>query len=91
MKWLFWILLLSSGIFFAVMRLGVPGAVDEHALQAQAPLNADKIHLLSASAVALNIAAGAAQSDHQHRSALRELRHHARQGKHLAESDFWPR
>ena len=62
MKWLFWILLLSSGIFFAVMRLGVPGAVDEHALQAQAPLNADKIHLLSASAVALNIAAGAAQS-----------------------------
>ena len=62
MKWLFWILLLASVIFFAVMRLGVPGVVDEHALQTQAPLNADKIRLLSASAVTLNIAAGAAQS-----------------------------
>lgn len=46
---LFAVLLLSSLVFFAIMLWG--GADDGNALQAQPPLNVDKIRLLPASAV----------------------------------------
>ena len=46
MKWLFWLLLLVSLAFFALMQWGGAWTGDSKNLQSQPPLNAEKIKLL---------------------------------------------
>lgn len=48
MKWLFWLLLLASMVFFAFMQWGGVLIGDGKNLQPQPPLNAEKIKLLQA-------------------------------------------
>lgn len=48
MKWLFWLLLLASLVFFAFMQWGSAWTGDSKNLQSQPPLNAEKIKLLPA-------------------------------------------
>ncbi len=47
MKWIFGLLLLVNVVFFAVMQWGSALTVDNNNLQAQAPLNADKIKIVT--------------------------------------------
>lgn len=48
MKWLFWVLLLSSLVFFAVIQWSGAGGGDSKSLQPQPPLNTEKIKVLPA-------------------------------------------
>lgn len=48
MKWLFWLLLLASTVFFAFMQWGEALTGDGRSLQPQPPLHAEKIKLLKA-------------------------------------------